>query len=178
MDPGISTAEPGEIQRTVGGRCPGFIPFLLDTQRGLRYNRPMYDEICRRLAYWTTSIPLPSIALALILGSIANGSELGFPRHLATGLLVISGIAYLLSLFLTIAYGFMAKKSRILLTPTASLLLIALFVVFLPQNVRENPWRTVDVVTFAGLALLNVMQIVMLRQQTHAIRDKKHHGIV
>ena len=138
----------------------------------------MYDGICKRLAYWATFIPLPSIALALALGSVGTSMGLVFLGHVATGLLVISGIAYLVSLILTIVYGFLSKRSRILLPPTASLLLIALFVVLLPENVHEDPWRTVDVLIFGGLAALNVMQIMVLRKRTLAMKDKNHQDIV
>lgn len=136
----------------------------------------MRDGICRKLAYWAALVPLPAVVLALLLGSVGAGTGIVFFRTLTAGLLVISGVVYIASLILAVAYGFISKRSRILILPTTSLLLIALFIVFLPDDVREDPWRTVDVVTFAGLAAVNVMQIVALRRGAVAITSENNNG--
>lgn len=134
----------------------------------------MYGGICRKMAYWAALVPLPTIALALLLGSLGAGLEIESFEHLSTGLLAISGIVYIVSLILAIVYGFISKSSRILIIPTASLLLIALFVIFLPEDVREDPWRLVDVITLGGLAALNVTQIVVLRKREFGIGQENH----
>jgi len=109
---------------------------------------------------------LPLLALSLVFAAVRSGLGLDFLGIPATALLLISGISYLMSIVLTIVYGFVSKSTQLLFPPFASLLLIALFVIFLPENVREDPWRTSDIFIFVGLVLFNIMQMLSLRRRS------------
>jgi len=137
----------------------------------------MQDLICKRLAYWSTVIPLPALAVSLIVGAVRIGLELEFLRLLMTALLVTSASSYMASLLLTIVCGVVSKSRPLLILPATSLLLIALFVVFLPENVRENPWRVVDIFIFVGLVVLNIMQMLSLRRRSLALTGRDSFGI-
>ena len=126
----------------------------------------MQDLICKRFAYWATVCPLPMLALSLVFAAIRSALGLDFLTVLTTALLLISGMSYLASLVLTIVYGFVSKSKQLLFPPFASILLIALFVIFLPENVREDPWRTSDIFIFVGLVLISIMQMLSLRRRS------------
>jgi hypothetical protein len=132
----------------------------------------MKDLICKRLAYWATVCPLPMLALSLVFAAIGSGLGLNFLSVLTTALLLISGICYLASLVLTIVCGFMLKSTRLLFPPFASLLLIALFVIFLPEKVQQDPWRTSDIFIFIGLVSFNIMQMMSLRGRSHVLKGR------
>jgi hypothetical protein len=124
--------------------------------------------MCKKFAYIATIVPLPLLILGIVFGSLANGLRLDFLGYFSAILLLASGISYLASLILTITYGFVSRRSPLLFTPTTSLLLIALFVGFLPDNVHEHPWRAIDISIFAGLTVLNIAQIFSLRRKSPA----------
>jgi hypothetical protein len=126
----------------------------------------MKDLICKRLAFWATVCPLPTLALSLVFAAIRSALSLDFLGILIAALLLISGISYLASLVLTIVCGFVSKSTQLLFPPFASLLLIALFVIFLPEKVREDPWRTSDIFIFVGLILFNIVQMLSLRRRS------------
>ena len=147
-------------------RCRAQFHFILDSAGRFGYNRIMRGATCWKLAFAATILPLPLLALATVLGSIGTGLGFGFIRYVTAILLVASGTSYLASFGLAAAYGFISRRPRLLLIPAASLFLIAIFVVALPDNVREEPWRTIDIAVFAGLIALNIAQVLLLRRKT------------
>jgi hypothetical protein len=136
----------------------------------------MQHLICRRLAYWTTIIPLPALILSLGVSALRIGTGFDILRLLTAFLLLVCGAGYLASIVLTILCGFLSKTPKLLFPPTASLLLAALFVILLPENVREDPWRTVDVLIFIGLVIFNVAQVLSLRRLSSALLRESQYG--
>jgi hypothetical protein len=128
----------------------------------------MQNTICRKLAFFATVAPLPALALCMVLGTLRAGLAWEFLRYPTTTLLIAAGVSYLLSLILSVVCGFLFKAASLLVPPISSLLLIALFVALLPDDVREDPWRVIDVIIFVGLIALNILQILLLRRRSLA----------
>lgn len=126
----------------------------------------MQSALGKRFAILTTALPLPCVIVSLVLGAIRGWLDLDFLQYPINLLLICCGICYPASLVLTLLWGLTTKSAVLLFTPVSSLILITLFVLFLPDNIRENPWRAIDIFIFAGLVVLNLLQYMSLRRRT------------
>ncbi len=141
------------------------VQFILDTIKSLSYYRIMRGSLCKKFALRATMVPLPLLALSIVSGSLATGLGLTYLRYFTVILLLGSGIGYVASLALTIVYGFISRRPPIMFLPAASLVLIALFVAALPEDVRAEPWRAIDIAIFTGLIVMNIAQMISLRKE-------------
>jgi len=126
----------------------------------------MLRFICTRLIYISTAVPLPVFVLAILFTMLADATEITIITGIASLLLLIAALSYLLSLLLAVICG-LARRFKALLFPALLAMLdIALFVVFLPEDETAVGWRFIDYLLIGGLVVLNLIQWFVLRRET------------
>jgi hypothetical protein len=128
----------------------------------------MWRQRFGRVTYITSVLPLPSLALALLLAALNSVVDTYILRLLTTLFLWILAASYSASLLLGLAYGLVHRTPWVLAASLAAMLDIGLFILVLPEGETQVGWRTIDVLLLGGLLILSIVQVIALR---------KHRGI-
>ncbi len=128
----------------------------------------MWKQRFGRVTYIASVLPLPSLALALLLAALNSVVDAYILRLLTTLFLWILAVSYSASLLLGLAYGLVHRTPWVLAASLAAMLDIGLFILVLPEGETQVGWRTIDVLLLGGLLILSIVQMIALR---------KHRGI-
>ena len=124
----------------------------------------MWKQRFGRVTYITSVLPLPSLALALLLAALNSVVDAYILRLLTTLFLWILAVSYSASLILGLVYGLVHRTPWVFVPPLAAMLDIGLFILVLPESETQVGWRTIDVLLLGGLHLLSIMQMIALRK--------------
>jgi len=126
----------------------------------------MQNIVLKRVSFLTSVMPLPALAIVLILMAANRALDWAFISGLILILSIVIIVTYLSSLVLTIICGLMEKRRTILLPPLLSFLDMILFLSLMPTEPTSVGWRTIDIVLIVALVLLNIIQTIMMRKLT------------
>jgi len=125
----------------------------------------MWKQRFGRITYITSVLPLPCLALALLLAALNSVIDTYILRLLITFFLWVMAVSYLASLVLGLAYGLVHRTRWVLAASLTAMLDIGIFILVLPEVVTQVGWRTIDALLLGGLLILSIVQVMALRKQ-------------
>jgi hypothetical protein len=123
-----------------------------------------YLNLCK-LALVCSIVVLPTAITGALLTSFGKQTDILLIRIPGTIALLSALVAYIGCLVSMLLYAFLTRTSALMTVGLATLLVIALFMLTLPENETGVGWRLIDVGLLGTLAVLVVVQSILLRRE-------------